>query len=435
MKSIAIGVPVLLVLMAVAPAADGADWPQFRGPAGAATTDDAKVPLAWSDSKNVKWKIPLPGPGSSSPIVFADRVFVTCYSGYGVEASNPGSLAKLQRHLICVDRNSGKTLWSKTVDATLPEDELRGYLSQHGYASSTPVTDGKRVFVLFGKTGVMAFDFDGNKLWQKSVGTESSNRRWGSAASPILYKDMVIVNASEESQSIRAMKQETGEEVWRAEASSLELSYGTPLLVDLPGGRKELVLGVPYEVWGLDPDTGKLTWYAETALDGNIVPSPVASGGIVVIFGGYRNTGAVAVEAGGKGDVTKTRVLWTSKDASYVPSPVVRDGKLYWVSDMAIAFCAELETGKTIFSERLPRTGGGSFGGKPCYASVVRAGERFYSVSRTAGTFVWAVKDGYEQLAHNRLESDQSDFNGSPAIADGQIFLRSNRFLYCIESP
>jgi outer membrane protein assembly factor BamB len=302
---------------------------------------------------------------------------------------------------------------------------------EHGYASNTPATDGERVFVFFGKTGVLAFDFDGNQLWQVNVGKESSNRRWGSSASLILHNDMVIVNASEESRSICGLDKRTGKEIWKAEAAALELSYGTPLMVPLIGGGKELVIGVPYEVWALNPDTGKLAWYAETGLDGNVAPSPVAANGIVYIFGGYRNTGSVAIRTGGNGDVTDTHVRWTSRDASYIPSPVIHDGKLYWVSDQGIAFCADAETGETLYRERLSRTGGG---GKPFYASVVLAGDKLICVSRRGGTYVLAAKPEFEQLAHNEFESDDSDFNASPAISDGQLFLRSNRYLYCVET-
>ncbi len=411
-----------------------ADWTRFRGPNGSGVSADSEVPLRFSDSENLKWKTPLPGPGSSSPIVSGRHVFVTCYSGYGVGRDDPGRAEDLRRHLLCIDRGDGKIVWSKAVDAVLPEDPPRGIgIPEHGYASNTPVTDAARIYVFFGKSGVLAFDLKGNQLWQTSVGTESSNRRWGSAASPILYKDLLIVNASEESKSIRALDKRTGKEVWKAQAASLELTYATPVLVPLDDGRRELVIGVPFEVWGLDPDTGKLNWYAETDLDGNIAPSPITQGGVVYVWGGFRNTGGFAIRAGGKDDVTKTHVLWSSRDASYVPSPVIRGENLYWVSDQGIAFCMEAKTGKTIYRQRLPRTAGG-FGGKPFYASVVLAGERLYAVGRTSGTFVLAAKPTFEQLAHNRFESDPSDFNASPALSDGQMFLRSNRFLYCIES-
>jgi len=422
----------LSLIVATRPLA-GADWPQFHGLDGSGVSSDANVAVEWSESENLKWKTSLPGPGSSSPIVWGQQVFVTCYSGYGLSRADPGNIEELVRHLLCIDRRDGKVIWTRTVKAEMPEDAFSGMgVPEHGYASNTPVTDGERVYAFFGKTGVLAFDLDGNQLWQVNVGRESSNRRWGSSASLILYKDTVIVNASEESQSIRALDKLTGREIWKAEAASLELAYGTPLLVPLGNGGEELVIGVPYEVWGLNPATGKLNWYAETGLDGNVAPSPVAADGVVYIFGGYRNTGSVAIRPGGKGDVTDTHVLWSGKDASYVPSPVIHKGKLYWVSDQGIAFCADAKTGETIYRERLPRTGGRG-GGKPFYASVVLAGDKLICVSRRGGTCVLAAEPEFEQLAHNELASDESDFNASPAISEGQVFLRSNRFLYCIE--
>ena len=196
---------VLFSIVVTRPLA-GADWPQFRGPDGLGVSSDANVAVQWSESENLKWKTSLPGPGSSSPIVWGQHVFVTCYSGYGLSRTNPGNIEQLVRHLVCIDRKDGKVIWTRTVKAEMPEDAFAGMgVPEHGYASNTPATDGERVFVFFGKTGVLAFDLDGNQLWQVNVGKESSNRRWGSSASLILYKDMVIVNASEESQSILAL--------------------------------------------------------------------------------------------------------------------------------------------------------------------------------------------------------------------------------------
>ena len=232
----------LLEIVLIRPAA-GTDWPQFRGPTGNGISSDAKAPLEWNDTKNIQWKIALPGPGSSSPIVSGDYVFVTCYSGYGVAPEEPGKIEDLKRHLLCLKLNEGKVVWSHSVDAVLPEDAFRGMgITEHGYASSTPVADGQHVYVFFGKTGVLAFDFQGKELWRADVGHESSNRRWGSSASPILYRDTVIVNASEESRSIRALDKMTGKEKWKAEAAALQLSYATPLVVDLhDAGEHEAV--------------------------------------------------------------------------------------------------------------------------------------------------------------------------------------------------
>lgn len=424
---------LLLTLAATMPAA-ASDWRQFRGPNGSGiAATDAMPATVWSDSQNVKWKVALPGPGSSSPIVAGERVFITCYSGYG-DGSSGGGPDKLQRHLVCVDRTTGKILWDKSVPAEMPEDPFGGYLTEHGYASSTPVTDGERVYVFFGKSGALAFDLEGKQLWQVNLGKLSNNRRWGSGASPVLYKDMVIVNAAGESRSVRALDKLTGKELWKAEGNSLDLCFSTPVLVDGPGGRTDLVLALPGEVWGLNPDTGKLRWFAETGIDGNVSPSVVTADGVIFITGGFPRQGSAAVRIGGKGDVTKTHLLWSSQNASYVPSPVVHNGHLFVVSDLGFATCMEAKTGKVVYRERLPGASSTGRGGKPFYASPVLANGHLYAVSRRNGTFVIEARPEFKLVAENKLAGDDSDFNATPAIAGRQLFLRSNRNLYCIES-
>ncbi len=173
-----------------------ADWSRFRGPNGSAVSDARGVPTDWSDSTKLAWKTALPGPGSSSPIVVGDRVFLTCYSGYGTSRGAAGDVKKLQRHLICVSLKDGKILWDKAVASKQSEDRFDGFIQDHGYATSTPVSDGEQVFVFFGKSGVLAFDLDGKELWQTSVGTGSGMNGWGSGSSPILYRNNVIVNAA-----------------------------------------------------------------------------------------------------------------------------------------------------------------------------------------------------------------------------------------------
>src|SRR5947209_18539583 len=274
------------------------DWRPFRGPGGSGVSRQGRVPDEWGDAKNLRWKAALPGPGSSSPVVVGGRVFVTCYTGYGTSADDPGDPKQLTRHLLCLSRADGRTLWSAAVPAARPEDPYRGYLTEHGYASGTPASDGEAVYVFFGKSGVLAFDLNGKRLWQTSVGTESDQRRWGSGSSPVLYKTTVIVNAASESRSVRALDKATGKQVWKAEAEGLDLSFGTPALVELPGGRTELALAVPGELWGLNPDTGKLLWHAAVRMAGNVAPSAVAHDGVVYATGGFDGRGTVAVLAG-----------------------------------------------------------------------------------------------------------------------------------------
>ncbi len=419
-----------LTLFTLAPL-HAADWPRFRGADGSGVARDATPPATWSDTENVKWKTALPGPGSSSPIVSGERVFVTCYSGYG--DGSDGGMDKLQRHLVCLDHASGKVLWDKAIAAEMPEDAYSGFLTEHGYASSTPATDGERVYVFFGKTGVLAFDFTGRELWRVNVGHESGNRRWGSGSSLVLSGDKVIVNASEESQSVRALDKLTGKEIWKSDSATLELCYGTPALVTA-GDRADLVLAVPGELWGMNPDTGKLRWFASSGIEGNVAASIVAADGVIYATGGFPKIAAAAVRGGGKGDVTKTNVLWTSNNASYVPSPVIADGRFYVATDQGFALCLNAKDGSLIYKERLPGASATGRGGKPFYASAVLANGLIYAVSRQNGTFVLEAKPEFKLVAQNKLAGDDSQFNGTPAIAGRQLFLRSNRTLYCIES-
>ena len=404
----------------------GSDWPQFRGPGGAGH-GTSTVPLTWSDTENLRWKTPLPGPGSSSPVVIGDTVFVTCYSGVGAGQSGTG---KLVRHLVCIGKADGRVRWQRDLPGEGPEDAYEGFLTEHGYASSTPATDGEVVVAFFGKSGVVAFDMTGKELWRTLVGKESSNRRWGSAASPVIHGDTVIVNASEESQSIRGLDRKTGRELWKAEAASLELAYGTPGVVTRDDGGKEIVIAVPGEVWGLEPATGKLCWHVETALTGNVSPSVVVDGTTIYVFGGFRSSGSLAVRAGGRGDVTKSHTLWTSRNSSYVATPLLHDGHLYWIDDRGQAFCASAKTGELVYRERVD---GMASGGRPVYASPVLSGGRIYVVSRWSGTFVLPAAPRYEILARNTFAADDSDASGTPAISDGAMFVRSGRFLYCVE--
>ena len=403
-----------------------ADWTRFLGTDASATATDATAPLTWSDTQNLAYKTPLPGPGNSSPIILGNDLFITCYSGYGLDRREPGDLKNLKRHLLRINAQSGKVVWNKTVDASDPEDAYTGYLTEHGYASNTPATDGKLVFVNHGKSGVFAYDFSGKQIWHADIGKASSNKRWGSAASVILHKNLVIVNASEESNTLYAFDKQTGKEVWKSEAASLALAYGTPQIVTLPDGRDELLLAVPNEIWGMNPDSGKLRWFCESPYGGNISPSIVYGNGTAFAYGGFPKKGSVAVKVGGKRDVTASR-LWTNDRTPYVSTPVFHQGHLYWVTRDGFAECQNATTGENVYKARLKsETGGPKF-----YASPVILNDHVIQVSRNAGTFVYKVGSTFDQTAQNLL-ADQSEFNATPAISNGRIYLRSNQALYAI---
>ncbi len=416
---------VLLALVLPTGPAFAGDWPRFRGPNGSAVSSETGLPTTWSESENLAWKVELPGPGSSSPIVSGNRVFVTCYSGYGARGTAAGNQGKLVRRLLCIDLENGKLLWQKSVKAVLPEDPYEGQLTEHGYATSTPAADGERVFVFFGKSGVHAFDFEGKPLWQQNVGTGSAIMGWGSAASPLLYQNLVIVNANAENESIVALDKKDGRQVWKAKADGYAGSWSTPVLVETAQGKQELVVHMPDEIWALSPASGGVLWYC-SGVRGSATTSLIAGEGVVyAVGGGPGGSGAIAVRAGGKGDVSTTGVLWRHSAGSYVPSPVLVGGHLYWADDRGTVFCLKADTGKQVYRQRLE-------GAHGVYASAVAADGKLYVVSRRNGTFVLAASPQFKLLAHNRLASDSTDFNASPAASQGSLLLRSNRFLYCV---
>lgn len=399
----------------------GADWPRFRGPDGAGTSGDKTSPVIWSSGENVAWKTALPGYGASSPITLGDKVFVTCYSGYGLDQDQPGDVKNLRLHLLAIDRANGKILWSKTQDSGIPEQEYRGFIALHGYASSTPATDGQTLFAFFGRTGVFAYSLTGEPLWRASVGERTHS--WGSGASPIVWNNLVIVNASIESNSLVALDKATGKEVWRTQG--IQETRGTPLVVDLGGGRQELVVSMKGRVLGLDPATGGKLWDCQGVQD-YICPSVIGNQGVVYITAG-RKPQTLAIRAGGKGDVTATHTLWTLDKSPKVATPLYYEGHLYWVGHQGHAVCVKADTGKVVYEQKLDISGKGD----KVYASLVAAGNKFYAVTRQDGAFVLAAGPDFAELAHNRLD-DKSVFNATPAVADGRLLVRSDRCLYCI---
>ncbi|MEM0895966.1 MAG: PQQ-binding-like beta-propeller repeat protein [Verrucomicrobiota bacterium] len=425
MKSALLASPLFLLLF---DSGFATDWTRFRGPNGTGVSNES-VPTTWSETENVAWKSPVAGPGASSPIVVGGKVFVTSYSGYG---ESGGSLNDLVRHLQCFDAATGKELWERSVPARLPEDNFSGFLREHGYATNTPVGDGEHVYAFFGKSGLYCYDLEGNEVWYKHLGSNSTPKRWGSASSPILYKDLVIVNAAEEALTVFAFDKKTGEEKWKAEGSGLMNAYNTPVLFPAENGaREDLIVTMPNEVWGLNPDSGKLRWLAVHGLGGNLAPGLTFAEDTVFIFGGFPRTARVAIKIDRKGEIPDDNVLWDERSASYVPTPVVHGEYLYWINDQGYAMCCRQSDGEVIYKERLDAQTSGSRG-KPFYASTILIDGRLYATSRRGGTFVVAAKPEFELLAHNRIAGDNSTFNATPAAADGSLFLRSDGFLYRI---
>ena len=484
------------LILSTAPGAM-ADWARFRGPNGSGVAADSKpVPTTWSEDKNIAWQLDMPGPGTSAPIIVGDKVFVTCWTGYAEDDQNAsGKLEDLKRNLICVDRKTGKILWNKAVKAKLPEDPFSGMFTNHGYASHTPVSDGERVYAFFGKSGVHAFDMAGKKLWSKDVGDGRDQRGWGSAASPILAGDKLIVTASIESNALIALDKNTGKEIWNSAADVFSGIWGTPILAG-PKGKEEIVLAINGEVWGVNPESGKLNWYAQGLSGRNATISMVESDGVV--FGlGSRGSGSMAIKAGGKDDVGETHTVWEGKDGPNIITPVVHGGRLYWATG-SLAYCRDAKTGEEIYTERLPGAsassggrsggfgggrpggdrqpggpggqraggrpggdrqpggpggqraggpggqrgggpgggrsgggGGGRFGGSD-YASPIAAGGHLFALLGTGEMIVVKLGDEFKFVGRNKLGDTGERFTGSPAADDGQLFIRSSKRLYCI---
>ncbi len=459
--------------LALAPLAQAGDWPRFRGPNGSGISPDTTpIPTTWNADKNIRWKTKLPGAGLSSPIVVGKKIFVTCYSGYG-ERDSAGKIEDLKRHLLCVDRETGNIAWTVTIPAVQPEDAYSGAgVPSHGYASHTPVSDGERVYAFFGKSGVIAYDLDGKEVWKTSVGTASGRQQWGSAASPILSEEHVIVNASEESEALIALDKKTGKEVWRAEAEGMGGAWATPILAKSSTGD-EIVLSVPNETWSFIPATGKLKWFAKGNNDSQTSTSPVSSEDIVYSFGG-RGGNSVAIRTGGKDEVNATNLVWEGRASVRFTTPVLYEGYIYNMNG-GIATCYDAKTGERAYQSRLATgegvsdeeagagrggpgggqrggpgaggpggggpggggPGGGSRGGRGGggggdYASPVCAAGKLIYTTKAGKFYIVDAKPEFKLLETNDLSSDSSGFNGTPAISDGELFLRSNAYLYCV---
>lgn len=396
-------------------ASSAQDWPQFRGPDSLGIGQARHLPTIWSDTKNLAWKTPLPGAGSSSPIALNGKLYLTCYSGYGVEGASK-NLEDLMLHLLCVDPKTGAILWNTPIKPAQPEQNR---VRDHGYTAQTPATDGRALYIFLGKTGVFKFDLQGKQIWNSSVGDKTHG--WGSGTSPVLYKNLVIVNASVESKSLVALDKKTGDEVWRA--GGMDSSWNTPHLVKTPKGDTELVVTVKDFILAFDPATGTELWRCK-AISDYICPSIVSQDGVLYAIGGRRSQ-AVAVRSGGRGDVTDTHKLWHAQVGANVSSPLIHDGHLYWVSDRnSTAYCLSLKDGSVAFEQKVPA--------QP-YASIMLADNKLYVVTRRGGTLVLAAKPQYELLARNRL-SDEGQFNASPIVTNNRLFLRSDTTLYCLSS-
>lgn len=385
------------------------EWPQWRGPKGDGTSDEMNVPVHWSEKENILWKFRIPGRGHSSPVVWADRVFVTTC----MEKDQ-------QRVLLCLDRRDGKIVWQRTV-LTAP---LEPKHSLNSYASSTPATDGHFVWVTFlnmPKFEVYCYDFDGNLIWKHSPGEFHSKH--GFCSPPVLYKDMIILNGDQDAEAyIVALDKTSGEERWRTDRPNRVRSYCPPLVID-SAGRKQLVLTGSLCTASYDADTGKQIWIVDGPTE-QFVASMVFLHDKLFLTSGYPEYHVMAIRPDGTGNVTKTHVLWhehcDASRASYVPSPIAHDKYFFLVTDNGFAYCLDAQTGNRLWKHRL---------GDHHSASPVSAGGLLYFPDDDGTTYVVKGNDKFELVGRNKLDEG---CRASPAISDGQIFIRTLTHLYSI---
>ncbi len=388
------------------------NWPAWRGPTGQGFSAEKNLPTKWSATENVKWKVALPDAGNSTPVVWGDKIFLT-------QATEKGK----KRSLLCLSRKDGSKLWEKTV-------EFDGKEVIHGtntYCAASPVTDGERVVAFHGSAGMYCYDFAGKELWKKEFGP--CDHIWGSAASPVIYKDLVIHNFGPHAKVfLVALKKTDGTEVWRNDeqkASDYIGSWSTPVVAKA-GDRTELVMSWPAQVKSYEPETGKLLWSCkglekEGGGDRLTYASALVSDKYVFAAAGYGGA-AIGVKTGGTGDVTEThRLFRAAKNPQRIGSGVIIGEHAYVVNEPSIA-CIDLKTGKQAWDK--PITGG-------AWGSIVHSDGKLYLTSQRGETLVFAVKpDEYEEIAANKL--DGSTTRASIVPSDGELFIRTYKHLWCI---
>ncbi len=413
-----------LFLCALTPAL-AADWAQFRGPGGLATADDQSLPTKWDAETNIAWKTALPGPGASSPIVVGDRIFLTCYTGYGVDKKTPGEYADLVMHLVCLNRADGAVAWEKPFKTEAEMPPISVYqMALHGYASATPAADADTVYTLFANGEVAAWGFDGTQKWTRNLNFRV--HPWGAGASPVVAGDVVLALECIGGGVLVGLNKKTGEEAWRQ--GNIDVAWDTPLILEV-GGRHEAVVSAKGVILAFDPATGTPLWKAK-GIPGYLCPSPVTADGVVYAIGwSAAGEQAVAVKAGGQGDVTASNVLWRVDRGSYVPSPVYWDGHLYWAHESkGKVYCVNVKTGQLAYETDLAP--------KPAwiYGSPIVGGGNLYYVDRNGVTYVVAARPQFEIVSVNTLTGDGGTFNASPIASEGQLLIRSDKYLYCIGS-
>ncbi len=404
--------------------AEAENWPAWRGAEGLGVTRETKLPETWSAAKNVLWKASLPDRGNSTPIIWSERVFVT----QAVDAEN-------WRGLICFDRKTGKQLWKSGLTSKISQETHK----TNPYCSASPVTDGTRVIAWYGSDGLYCYDLQGKELWHRDLG--SQKHMWGYGSSPVLHENLCVLNFGPGPNAfVIAVDKSTGKTVWQndvkepdgkdrldafaGDEKGVMGSWSTPLVIAIKG-HPELIVSAPSLLQGLDPETGKEFWHCH-GLNPLVYTSPVYGEGILVSMGGYFGT-SVAVRPGGNADVTSQRLWKVEKSKkNRLGSGVIYQGHIYVANMEGFAECLELETGKSIWQERL-KTAGPNSGS---WSSMVLSSDKIYLLNQSADTLILRASPKFEILAVNSVGNEMC--NASIAISNGDLFIRTHKNLWCI---
>ncbi len=438
----------LLLMRAAGLSADAPDfdrrklnnWHQWRGPEANGVSRTATPPIEWGPikkgkSKNIHWKAPIDGKGSSTPIIWDNKVFLLTAIDTGkVDPLLPKPEDQPKRVfgitfpntvqafvVLCLDRNSGKELWRRTATHCIPHE---GHHGDNDFASASPTTDGERLFCWFGSAGLFCYDLHGKKLWDRDLGKATMEASLGEGCSPVVHGGkLVIVRDQQRQSTIEVLDAKTGKTLWMADRDEPN-AWATPMVLDR-GGKTQIITAASNMVRSYDMNDGRIIWQCG-GLTGNVIPSPVVDGNVVYCMSGYEGYALLALPLGATGDISDSgQIVWAKHRATpYIPSPLLYEGLLYFnQSNQSILSCLDCKTGATVM-DRTRLSGISNI-----YASPVGADGRIYITGRNGTTLVLQRSRELKVLATNELDDP---IDASPALAGNQLFLRSSKFVYCI---
>jgi outer membrane protein assembly factor BamB len=405
-------------------------WPQWRGPHATGVSKYADPPLEWSETKNVRWKVEIPGRGSASPVVWGDRIFLLSAVPIGLTGgavhTPQGGVQPRHAHrfvVLAIDRRTGRTVWERTACETVPHEAT--HQDNGTYASSSAITDGQRVYAWFESQGMYVYDMDGTPLWQKDLGDKRMRSEFGEGSTPVLYDNRLVIVWDHQGQSfIVSLDALTGRELWRVNRDEID-TWATPHVVE-HDGRAQVIAPAMNKVRSYDLETGRVVWESP-GVTMNPIPSPVSGDGMVFVMSGFRGNNLKAIRlADARGDLAKSNaIVWSlDRDTPYVPSPLLYDGILYFLkTNSGVLSAFDAASGRPHYQlQRLD-------GVPNVFASPVGAQGRVYLAGREGVTIVIKHGPAFEVLAKNKLDDG---FDASPAVVDREILLRGYEHLYSI---